>query len=228
MNLNNEFCSRFADIGVPRTTADCIPAPPARGSEEEGDEQKGDSWRAGRGTLSRALSLPMLWLWPQFPLLPARSSGEVGWGLRTRGLNLCHREAGNVSEHRQDMIPAGLQEMDLAQVTRNSNDLASANLFSLVCLPPSPSPYPAPNHRRFQDLLCPGRLHALLLVRPLYTAFPRLWAPSLPSSSYCQAYYLGLKFLTRLCVQGRSYTPRGVPGTQLRTWHMGGVRFCSL
>lgn len=85
----------------------------------------------------------------------------------------CHCEAGNVSEHWKDMIPAGLQEMNLAKVTRNLNDLASANLSSLVSLPSTRSPYPVPNYGRFQDLLCPGP-RALHLVRPLYTAFPRL------------------------------------------------------
>lgn len=55
---------------------------------------------------------------------------------------LCHCEAGNVSEHWKDMIPAGLQERNLAKVTRYLNDLASANLSSLVSLLSTPSSYP--------------------------------------------------------------------------------------
>lgn len=113
------------------------------------------------------------------------------------------------------MFPAGLEEMNLAENTRNLNDLASVNLTSLVF--PLACFLPLPQHRaklqEAQGPAVPWWPARPLPGVPFVHSLPQTQLHSLRAPSLCRVYYLGLKLLTRLCVRGTGCTLHGVPGT---------------
>lgn len=110
-----------------------------------------------------------LWLWPQFPFPPVRSSGEVGWGPRTQRLTSVISGSRGRSGPWKDVSPASLYESGREH---KKLEQVGPGYPLQPCLPTGLPSTPPPLHAKLQKIPLSGMPFVHSLSQTLSSMHP--------------------------------------------------------